>query len=179
MYWPQALPVDGIAFASKRRIGDTVTRTPCAASDRYFPKAKPAIATVTGQSFVQTLSVLTSKNAIGLQVGVLEAVDPDDVERGGGEDVGRVGDLDLVHRRRLVEAAQVGVEPEDGRAVGGLVGAHPLEDAGAVMQTVGQDVHLRLVPGHELAVEPDFFGRCEPHSALDDNPARRASAPRA
>ena len=66
MYWPHALPVAGIAFDGNFRIDDTVTRTPFSGPPaRYAPLGKPAIATLTGHSFVHTLSVFASKNAIG------------------------------------------------------------------------------------------------------------------
>ena len=44
---------------------------------------------------------------------------------------------------------------EDRRAVLGLVAADPLEDAGAVVQPMRQDVDLGVLPGDELAVVPD------------------------
>ena len=65
MYWPHALAQAGIALLSNLRIGETVTRTPASAFARYLPVGNAAIATVTGHSFVQTLSVPASKKAIG------------------------------------------------------------------------------------------------------------------
>ena len=44
---------------------------------------------------------------------------------------------------------------EDRRAALGLVGADALEDAGAVVQRVGEYVYLRVLPGDELPVHPD------------------------
>jgi len=35
------------------------------------------------------------------------------------------------------------------------VGALPLEHRRGIMKCVREDVHLRLAPGHQLAVEPD------------------------
>src|ERR671937_3281380 len=49
-------------------------------------------------------------------------------------------------------------EPEDRGPVRGLVGPDPLEDAGAVVQPVGGDVHARVLPRDELAVHPDLLG---------------------
>ena len=54
-----------MALLSNFRIGETVTRTPASAFARYLPVGRAAIATVTGHSFVQTLSVAASKKAIG------------------------------------------------------------------------------------------------------------------
>ena len=65
MYWPQALAHAGIALLSNLRIGETVTRTPASAFARYLPVGTAAIATVTGHSAVQTLSVPASKKATG------------------------------------------------------------------------------------------------------------------
>src|SRR3546814_6110967 len=36
-----------------------------------------------------------------------------------------------------------------------VIGTHPLEDGGGVVQRVVQDVNLRLAPRHEAAVHPD------------------------
>src|SRR5260370_41689170 len=63
----------------------------------------------------------------------------------------------------LEEPLDVGVEPEDRRAVSRRIAAQPLEDACAVVQSVRENVHFCIVPRDELAVEPDVFGRCEPH----------------
>ncbi len=65
MYWPHAFAVAGIAFDGYFRIDDTVIRTPWSAFARYFVVGNPAIATLTGHSFVHTESVAASKNAIG------------------------------------------------------------------------------------------------------------------
>src|SRR5438034_2804864 len=66
MYWPQAFPAAGIALDGNFLIEEIVTRTPFSSPPaRYAPLGKPAIATVTGHSFVQTLSVLASKKAMG------------------------------------------------------------------------------------------------------------------
>ena len=48
------------------------------------------------------------------------------------------------------------LEPEDGRAVGGVVGAHALEGAAAVVQGVGQHMDLGVAPVDQLAVHPDL-----------------------
>ena len=47
---------------------------------------------------------------------------------------------------------------EDRRAALGLVAADPLEDAGAVVEAVAENVDLGVVPGDELAVHPDPLG---------------------
>src|SRR5947207_5190504 len=65
MYWPHAFAHAGIALRSNFRIGEMVTRTPESAFARYLPVGSAAIATVTGHSLVQTLSVAASKKAMG------------------------------------------------------------------------------------------------------------------
>ena len=64
------------------------------------------------------------------------------------------------------------LEAEDGRALGRLVAADALEDAGAVVQRVGEDVDLGLGPGHELAVHPDLVDLGDRHGS--SSPARSA-----
>ena len=54
-------------------------------------------------------------------------------------------------------------EPEHGRSLRRLVGADALEHAGAVVQRVGEDVDLRLVPVDEVPVHPDLRGRRDRH----------------
>ena len=49
-------------------------------------------------------------------------------------------------------------QPEDGRALVGLVAADALEDARAVVQAVRPDVDRRVGPVDELAVHPDLLG---------------------
>jgi hypothetical protein len=57
-----------------------------------------------------------------------------------------------------VKPLEVVGEPEDGRALGRLVGANSLEDTRAVVEPMGADVDLGVGPVNELAVHPDFFG---------------------
>ena len=64
----------------------------------------------------------------------------------------------VVELSRLGESVQVVLMAEDRRADFGVVAADSLEDAGAVVQAVSEDVHIRLVPGDELAVLPDQLG---------------------
>ena len=55
----------------------------------------------------------------------------------------------------MCEPLQMLPEPEDGRAVRGLVAADALEDTRAVVEPVHADVDLRVGPVDELAVHPD------------------------
>src|SRR5689334_16745043 len=67
----------------------------------------------------------------------------------------RVGKVDVVELRRLLEPLEVVAVAEDRRAAIGLVGANPLEHTGAVMEAVGEDVDLGVVPRDQLAIHPD------------------------
>ena len=61
--------------------------------------------------------------------------------------------------RRAEQSIDVLAQTEDRRApVALLVAADALEHPEAVVQRVREDVHLRLVPGHQLAVQPDAIG---------------------
>jgi hypothetical protein len=54
-----------------------------------------------------------------------------------------------------VQALQVLAVAEDRGTDLGVVAADPLEDARAVVQSVGEHVNLRVLPGDELPVHPD------------------------
>src|SRR5215218_2115 len=69
--------------------------------------------------------------------------------------VDRVGQLHVEQLGRVVEPLEVLAQPENGRAVGGLIATDALEDAGAVVEPVDAYVHLCVVPVDELAVHPD------------------------
>ncbi|MNG06667.1 hypothetical protein D3C84_899230 [compost metagenome] len=69
--------------------------------------------------------------------------------------VGHVHPVDL---GGVEQAAGVLLQAEDAGPPGGVVGAHPLEHRGAVVQGVAHDVDLGILPGHQAAVEPDVLG---------------------
>jgi energy-converting hydrogenase A subunit M len=54
------------------------------------------------------------------------------------------------------EALQVLVEAKDCRSLLGLVAADALEDRGAVVHDVGEDVDLGVLVGDEVSVVPDL-----------------------
>ncbi len=70
--------------------------------------------------------------------------------------LGRERDLHAQDLGAVEQALGVLGQAEDRRAVGGLVGAHALESAAAVVQRVAQHVDLGVAPVHELAVHPDL-----------------------
>jgi hypothetical protein len=62
---------------------------------------------------------------------------------------------------------------EDRGAAVGLICPDALEDAGAVVESVGQHVDVGVVPADELAVHPDPLGLL--HDFLHSATARRVS----
>ena len=94
----------------------------------------------------------------------------------------RLGGFDqLVDRVRQLHPEDLGGvgEPHDvvgqaehGRTFGRLVRTDPLEHAHAVVEGVGEHVHLGFVPVDELAVHPDLRGRGDGH-VLILSPGRR------
>ena len=75
--------------------------------------------------------------------------------------------------RRVVEALNVLGQPEDGRTLLGFVGTDAFEDASAVMERVGEDMDLGVLPRHHLAVHPDVGRRGDGHVVTFDAFAER------
>ncbi|CFP58098.1 Uncharacterised protein [Bordetella pertussis] len=71
------------------------------------------------------------------------------------EGVAVVRQRDLVDVGRIEQAVGVVLQPEDGGAGRGFVGAHAFEDGQSVVEGVGQHVRGGLAPRHQLAVIPD------------------------
>jgi hypothetical protein len=65
----------------------------------------------------------------------------------------RVGPC-LTRRRAL----GVLLQAEDASPLGSVIGPHPLEHRGSVVQGMAHDMHLGILPGDQLAVEPDVLG---------------------
>src|SRR3569623_2451006 len=57
--------------------------------------------------------------------------------------------------RRAEQAVGVFTQTDDGRPALGLVSAYAFEYPETVMQSVGEHVHFRVAPGHQLALYPD------------------------
>ena len=64
-------------------------------------------------------------------------------------------------------------QPEDGRTLLGFVGTDAFEDASAVMERVGEDMDLGVLPRHHLAVHPDVGRRGDGHVVTFDAFAER------
>ena len=92
----------------------------------------------------------------GPEVGRFLAVAPQDVAA-DRLDLGlRKGDFHLHDVAGIEQAPDMLLQAEDGgAAVLTMVGPDALEDSQAVMQGMGQDVNLGLIPGNEFAVQPD------------------------
>ena len=69
-----------------------------------------------------------------------------------------VGHIHPVDLGGIHQALNVLLQTEDAGTLGGIVGADPFKHRGAVMQGVGHDVNLRLVPLNQFTVKPDIFG---------------------
>ena len=87
-------------------------------------------------------------------VGRLQLVDPEQLETCLIQLVHRPLHRDGVGTCRGVHPDHVIVETEYGGALRGLVGADPFEDTRAVVERVGEEVDVRVVPVDELAVHP-------------------------
>ena len=77
--------------------------------------------------------------------------------RGVAELVDRVLEWQVVEPRRRFQALEMVAMAKHGRALLGLVAADALEDPGAVVQPVGENMDLGVLPSDELAVHPDPF----------------------
>jgi hypothetical protein len=93
------------------------------------------------------------------EVALLEAVDADGLEACLDQLVdGPLFDGDRHDVCRHEQAADVLAKPKNGApAVILRVAANALERAQSVMKRMGEDVDVRLVPIHELSVEPDLL----------------------
>jgi len=91
-------------------------------------------------------------------VTTLEPVAHDQLVRDLAQLLLREGQVHVVELGRLLEAVEVVVIAEDRRTLRRLIGPDALEDAGPVVQSVREYVHLGVLPGDELSVQPDEVG---------------------
>ena len=90
------------------------------------------------------------------EIGLCLTVGPQKVTRGLHDLVNRVGDLQQPHVGALEEPTDVLAVAEDvAAAIGPLVAADALEHSEAVVERVGHDVDVGLVPGDKGAIHPD------------------------
>ena len=99
-------------------------------------------------------------------VARLEIVRAHDLERRLLQLVDRVRNHHPVDLRGPEQAVEVIVEAEDRGPARRVVAAFPLEDAGSVVESVGEDVNLRVHEVDQLPVHPDFLDVFEAHRAL-------------
>src|SRR5262249_43255588 len=91
-------------------------------------------------------------------IAFLQAVCADDVENGFFDLFEASGERKSEDFPRVEQPPDMLVEPEHGRAaVFQSVAANSFEISRTVMESMGEDMHFRLVPVHHLAVEPDFL----------------------
>src|SRR5207247_881141 len=98
------------------------------------------------------------------EVALVEVIGGDGVDAGLLEFLGREGDLHPINLATIVLAADVIVEAEDGGTlVARVVAADALEEAGTVVDGVGQHVDLRVCEVDEPSVHPDLLDFFERH----------------
>ncbi len=95
----------------------------------------------------------------GADVAGDDIVGFDDIDDGSGELLHGVRQRHTVDFGRVDKAGHVLLQTENA----GHITADALEDGGAVMDDVGHDVDVGLVPGDELSVVPDVLGGCDWH----------------
>ena len=100
------------------------------------------------------------------QVALGQPVGADQLHARGVQLVDRVRQVHVQEIRRVVQPLEVVGQPEDGRALVGLVAANALEDAGAVVEPVGADVNRCVGPVDELTVHPDLVGLAHAPASL-------------
>ena len=94
----------------------------------------------------------------GPDVAFLQLVLADHLEDGIEDFLVGVGNLDPQDGGRVEQPVDVLLQAENGGFfILHLITANALEYAESVMERVGQDVDVGLVPGDEFPVEPDFF----------------------
>ena len=93
------------------------------------------------------------------------------------EIVNGVRDIHQKDLCRPLHPLEVIAQTEHGGALGCLVTTNALEDAGAVMKGMGEDVDGCVLPIDKLAVHPDLVDRLYPHPpsplSVGDGPAER------
>ena len=104
-----------------------------------------------------------SEERDGADVARVEAVDPHDLLRRVDDLLRAERDVDQVDLRRREQAVDVVGQPEDPRALRGLVRADALEDAAAVVQRVREDMDGGVSPVDQLSVHPDLLGGLDRH----------------
>ena len=99
----------------------------------------------------------------GANVAGRDAVVLDDVDDCRAQLVERVGQGHAVDLGGIDQALHVLGQPKDSRSRGLAVAADSFKYAGAVVDYVAHHVNIRLFPGNELAIAPDFFRRLDGH----------------
>ena len=95
----------------------------------------------------------------GADIGLLLAVEPQDFAAGRLDIVLFEGNVDHHDVTGIEQALNMLLQAENGRApIVTLISPNAFKNSQPVVQGVGQDVDLGLLPGDEFAVEPDEFG---------------------
>ena len=91
-------------------------------------------------------------------------VDADGLQNGLLYLIEGIRDFHAIDFGRFEKALYVAIEQQRRRPGGCLVGAHAFEDAGAIVEGMAQNVNFGLVPGDELAIEPDLVRFVDGHN---------------
>jgi hypothetical protein len=94
---------------------------------------------------------------------LVQAVRDDDLFAGRIDLIRRVRNVHPIDLRRVEQATRVIAQTKDHRSLGRRVRALAFEHGRAVVQRVSENVDLRPLPRHELAVVPDVFGGADGH----------------
>ncbi len=92
----------------------------------------------------------------------------------GAQLVERIRALHAINVAGIEQAAHVFAQAKCGRALIGVVTADPLEYRRPVTDDVRENVNLRVLPGNQLSVMPDFLGLLDAH---EGSPWRNYSIP--
>ena len=142
------LRADAVALALLAEVG-----APLPAGDRHVDRRLERV-----EAHLAVAAVDDRADVAGAQ-----AVARHQLERGRAQLLGRVGHRHVVQLGRAQQALDVLGVAEHRRAELGVVAAHAVEHARAVVQAVRQDVDLGVLPGDEFSVHPDEVGGLHVH----------------
>ena len=133
-------------------------------TDAFFERFRPEVSTprprrdgyMHGRAFWRYTHFLGAVKSNRADITRLELVCADDLLVRRHERFPGVRNFHHVNMRRVEQALGMFLEPENRRAMGRAVGAQALEHGESIMQRVGQNMGIRVAPGHELAVIPDM-----------------------
>ncbi len=118
-------------------------------------KAEWALRWIDNGSFAERLVAFAAVEGHRAQIGVGQFVFAYRVDLRLVDLFLGVRNLHVENMGAVEQPVSVFLEPEDGRAPRGLIGAHAFEHTHAVVQSVGQHMGLGFAPRHHFIVQPD------------------------